>query len=259
MIKVKGHYNVADSVKETNSSATNQQFIVIVPAAGVGKRMLSACPKQYLLINNQSILSHTVNRLLSHPSISKVMLVLSESDDYFAQTSLSNHADIIRVTGGEERVDSVLNGLRAVDHTRYPWVLVHDAARPCVTHQDIDNLIEQCLLHNVGGLLAAPVVDTIKQSTSDNSIDKVSATVDRNYLWHALTPQMYKTEQLLSAINQAQTDGISITDESSAMEYAGLTSLLVSASRENIKITQPADLALASFYLQQQATQTKKG
>jgi len=245
-----------------NSEQSNDKFIVIVPAAGTGKRMLSTCPKQYLLINNESILSHTVNRLLSHAKISKVILALSENDDYFAQTSLINHPDIIRVAGGKDRVDSVLNGLRAISVKDSPWVLVHDAARPCVNHQDIDHLINQCLQHDVGGLLAAQVVDTIKQSAvqviDDNTtvntseVNKVSTTIDRNYLWQALTPQMYKTKELLNAINKAQTDGVAITDESSAIEYVGLTSLLVSASRENIKITRPEDLALATFYLEQQ-------
>ena len=125
-----------------------QQFIVIVPAAGVGKRMQANCPKQYLLINNESILSHTVMRLLSHPRVAQVILALSEHDQYFNESELAHHNDIIRVKGGAERVDSVLSGLQAVDRQKYPWVLVHDAARPCVSHEDIDNLINQCLSNN---------------------------------------------------------------------------------------------------------------
>ncbi len=230
----------------------NQQFIVIVPAAGVGKRMLAACPKQYLKINNESILVHTVNRLLSHEKVAKIILALSDDDDYFAQTALVNNPDVIRVSGGEERVDSVLSGLRAVDETIFEWVLVHDAARPCVSHHDIDLLIERCLRQNTGGLLAAPVVDTIKQSDNTTAALQVADTIDRSQLWHALTPQMYKTSELKQAIEQAQAQGLAITDESSAIEQAGLPSLLVSASRENIKITRPEDLALAAFYLQQQ-------
>ncbi len=234
----------------------NQQFIVIVPAAGVGKRMLASCPKQYLKINDETILVHTVNRLLSHKKIAKIILALSDDDDYFAQTTLVNNPDVIRVSGGKERVDSVLNGLCAVDETQFPWVLVHDAARPCVSHQDIEQLIEQCLTQNSGGLLAAQVVDTIKQSANSNSntstATKVSSTIDRSCLWHALTPQMYKTMELKSAIEQALARDMPITDESSAIELAGLPSLLVSSSRENIKITRPEDLALAAFYLKQQ-------
>jgi len=234
----------------------SQQFIVIVPAAGIGKRMLAPCPKQYLKINDEAILVHTINRLLSHKKITKIILALSDDDDYFAQTTLVNNPDVICVSGGEERVDSVFNGLCAVDEAEFPWVLVHDAARPCVSHQDIDLLIEQCLRQSSGGLLAAQVVDTIKQSESSSSsaisTAKVSSTIERSCLWHALTPQMYKTIELKSAIEQALCHNMSITDESSAIELANLPSLLVSSSRENIKITRPEDLALATFYLNQQ-------
>ena len=229
----------------------SQQFTVIVPAAGVGKRMLASCPKQYLTINNETILSHTVNRLLSHKNINKVILVLSDDDDYFAQTELAANSNVIRVSGGKERVDSVLNGLQATNESR--WVLVHDAARPCITHQDIDKLIEQCLSHNSGGILAAPVVDTMKRATADNADgERVSETVERSSMWHAFTPQMFKTRELKRAIKQAQREGLAITDESSAIEYVGLPSLLVLGRRDNIKITRPDDLALASFYLKQQ-------
>lgn len=234
-----------------NKTQDDKQFVVIVPAAGVGKRMLAACPKQYLKINNQSILTHTTNRLLSHPRIAKVILVLSADDEYFAQTDLADNINIVRVSGGKERVDSVLNGLHAIDVERYPWVLVHDAARPCITHGDIDKIIEECITSNCGGLLAAQVVDTMKQNSKIDS-NTVGCTIDRSNLWHAFTPQMYKTVELKQAIEQALEQGSVITDESSAIELAGLPSLLVSGRRDNIKITRPEDLALAAFYLDQQ-------
>ena len=229
----------------------NIQLTVIVPAAGVGKRMLTSCPKQYLTINNQSVLSHTVNRLLSHKNITKVILALSNNDEYFAKTSLADNPNVIRVSGGKERVDSVLSGLQVIDETQ--WVLVHDAARPCVTHEDIDKLIEQCLARNCGGLLAAPVVDTMKLA-SQREINETSVceTIERTHLWHAFTPQMFKSNELKQAIKQAQAKGMAITDESSAIESVGLTSQLVSGRRDNIKITRPEDLALASFYLEHQ-------
>lgn len=239
-------------------SPNHDQYIVIVPAAGVGKRMLANCPKQYLEINQHSILSHTVKRLLAHSKIAKVVLVLSDDDDYFNQTDLVNNENIIRVSGGEERVDSVLQGLYALNRTLNPWVLVHDAARPCVTHHDIDKLIDQCVTSGVGGLLAAPVTDTIKQCTSAQALENKITTIDRSQLWHALTPQMYKAADLTQAIEQAQHKGLPITDESSAIELAGLPSQLVSSSRENIKITRPEDLALAAFYLEQQAKINQK-
>lgn len=234
-----------------NQTQDDQLFVVIVPAAGVGKRMLASCPKQYLEINNQSILTHTTNRLLSHPKITKVIIVLNDEDEYFSQTELADNTNIIRVSGGKERVDSVLNGLQVIDVEEYPWILVHDAARPCITHEDIDKIIEQCITNNCGGLLAAQVVDTIKQSSHDD-LNTVGSTIDRSHLWHAFTPQMYKTVELRQAIEQAMEQDLEITDESSAIELAGLPSLLVLGRRDNIKITRPEDIVLATFYLDQQ-------
>lgn len=229
----------------------DKPFVAIVPAAGVGKRMLASCPKQYLEINNQSILTHTASLLLSHPKIAKVIIVLSDDDEYFTQTGLAENSNVIRVSGGKERVDSVLNGLHAIDDESYPWVLVHDAARPCVTHDDIDKLIDECLVNNCGGLLAAQVVDTMKQCNIEHP-NTVGSTIDRSNLWHAFTPQVYKTVELKQAIEQALEQGKEITDESSAIELAGLPSLLVLGRRDNIKITRPEDLVLATFYLDQQ-------
>mgnify|MGYP005986381487 CR=1 FL=1 len=239
--------------------AENQQFTVVVPAAGVGKRMLASCPKQYLTINDQTILSHTLNRLLSHKKIKKVVLVLSDDDDYFGETILAENPNIIRVSGGKERVDSVLSGLKIISDTE--WVLVHDAARPCITHGDIDKLIEQCLANNSGGLLAAPVVDTMKLAfkNNKNKAMQVCETIDRSSLWHAFTPQMFKVTELKQAIEQAQKKGLMITDESSAIESVGLPCLLISGRRDNIKITRPEDIVLAGFYLNQQKIEHNKG
>lgn len=229
-----------------------EHLIVVVPAAGVGKRMQAVCPKQYLLINEQSVLSHTVKRLLSHPKIDKVVLSLSADDQYFKETSLATNPQVIPVTGGKERVDSVLRGLKAVDEHSYPWVMVHDAARPCISHQDIDALIDSCQQYKVGGILATPVRDTMKRS-SQTGIKHVTATVDRTTLWHALTPQMYPTKQLIIAIESAQKNQQVLTDESSAIEYMGDKSLLIAASSDNIKITRQDDLALAEFILAKQS------
>jgi 2-C-methyl-D-erythritol 4-phosphate cytidylyltransferase len=232
----------------------NQQFIVIVPAAGVGKRMQAECPKQYLCINDETILSHTVMRLLTHPAISQVVLALGEDDQYFSESHLAHHKNIIRVNGGIERVDSVLSGLRAIDCSKYPWVLVHDAARPCVSHDDIDKLIHQCMEQDSGGILAVPVRDTMKRGVNiDGKLNSIESTVDREQLWHALTPQLYKTDELTLAIEQAIENVLIITDEASAIEQANLPSILVQGSSENIKITHPDDLALAQFYINKQA------
>jgi 2-C-methyl-D-erythritol 4-phosphate cytidylyltransferase len=239
--------------------ALSNQFIVVVPAAGVGKRMLANCPKQYLTIDNKTILEHTVERLLSHFLIGKVIIALGENDEYFPKTSLTNHTQVQTVIGGKERVNSVLAGLASIDTQAHSWVLVHDAARPCVTHYDISSLISHCLEKQVGGLLAAPVRDTMKRSnvsTLDNN--QVSSTVERENLWHALTPQMYKLTELKSAMVSGLTRNEALTDESSAIELANLPSLLVPASSENIKITHPDDLALATFFLSKQKQQTQE-
>lgn len=227
----------------------NSKLAVIVPAAGIGKRMQALQPKQYLIIEQQTVLEHTIERLLSHPKIAKIVIVISKGDNYFATTALPNLARVSTVFGGKDRVDSVRAGLKSINTEEFPWVLVHDAARPCVSHEDISALINKCTTANTGGLLATPIRDTIKRS---NDLGLVTETVDRQQLWHALTPQMYPTTILLKAIETALTDNITITDEASAIEYAGGESILVEGSDENLKITRPDDLHLAEFILTKQ-------
>ncbi|GAA6206062.1 2-C-methyl-D-erythritol 4-phosphate cytidylyltransferase [Thalassotalea sp. SU-HH00458] len=224
-------------------------LVVVVPAAGVGKRMKANCPKQYLKINQKSILEHTVSRLSSHPMIKKIIIALSHEDEYFSETRLSENSKVMVVDGGKERVDSVLAGLAVIDPHEFPWVLVHDAARPCLTLNDLNHLIEACLSNDKGGILASPVRDTMKQGC--NGV--IEQTIDRENLWHALTPQMYPTLQLKAAIERALSAQAIITDEASAIEFTGEVSQLISSSSENIKITQPDDLALAEFILNKQS------
>ena len=226
---------------------TVSSHIAIVPAAGVGSRMKADRPKQYLLIDGKVVLEHTVEKLLSHPKISKVVVAITEGDPYYPELSIANHPDVIRVVGGKERADSVLSGLNYVS-TQFSceWVLVHDAARPCVSLTDIDRLIDVCVSHPTGGILASPVRDTMKRANPAQDIDH---TVDREALWHALTPQMFKTQQLKRALDAALQQDIAITDEASALEWLGETPALVQGNASNLKITQPEDLALAEFYL----------
>lgn len=226
---------------------TVPSHIAIVPAAGVGSRMKADRPKQYLLIDGKAVLEHTVEKLLSHPNIAKVVVAVTEGDPYYPELSIARHPDVIRVAGGKERADSVLSGLNYVSaHLVSEWVLVHDAARPCVTLSDIDRLINACVEHPTGGILASPVRDTMKRA---NSVQNIDHTVDREALWHALTPQMFKTQPLKNALSDALQQGISITDEASALEWKGEAPALVQGNASNIKITQPEDLALAEFYL----------
>ncbi len=228
------------------SKTASPSLIAVIPAAGVGKRMLADRPKQYLTINQLTILEHTVNALLSHHLIAKVIISIGANDQYFTETTLAKHANVEVVIGGKDRVDSVLAGLKAINSKTYPWVLVHDAARPCLSMCDLNQLIAQCLQQQVGGILATPVKDTIKRGHSH-----IEQTIDRSQLWHALTPQMYPTEQLLSAIVLAQGQNKVMTDEASAIEFSGGRSMLINGRGDNIKITQPDDLGYAEFIINQ--------
>ncbi|WP_214000489.1 2-C-methyl-D-erythritol 4-phosphate cytidylyltransferase [Arsukibacterium sp.] len=223
----------------------------VIPAAGVGKRMQAAIPKQYLTLSDKTILEHSVGRITGHPQVAALWLALDKTDPYFAATPLATMA-IERVNGGAERVHSVLQALQQIDAQRYPWVLVHDAARPLIREADITLLISRCLQANQGGILACPVRDTMKRGRVCATGNLVTETVEREQLWHALTPQFFPTMQLRLAIQQALAAGVTITDEASAMEWAGQPVLLVEGQPDNIKITRPADLTLAACFLEQQ-------
>lgn len=225
---------------------------VVIPAAGSGQRMQADKPKQYLTLAGKTILEHTVQRLRQVPELGPVWLSLAQDDPYFSLTPLALQPDIHRVTGGRERADSVLAGLMAIDEKQYPWVLVHDAARPLVHVTDIQKLIQVCLDSGCGGILATPVRDTMKRSMGELENTQVLHTVERKELWHALTPQLFPTAQLRHTLQLALQQGAAITDEASALEWAGLPVLLVSGRADNIKITQSEDLQLARFYLEQQ-------
>lgn len=222
-------------------------FTVVVPAAGIGSRMGASCPKQYLPLAGKFLIEHTLERLLAHPRIEQVVVALAADDDFFQTLPVASHPRLMTTTGGCERADSVLNGLSLVESE---WVLVHDAARPCITHQDIDRLIHAGLAGD-GAILGSRVRDTMKRSDAAGYIQK---TVDRDQLWHALTPQFFRTTLLRDAIQQGQSQGLPITDEASAMELAGWRPLMVEGRADNIKVTRPEDLALAALFLSQQET-----
>ncbi|MCZ4338599.1 2-C-methyl-D-erythritol 4-phosphate cytidylyltransferase [Shewanella colwelliana] len=226
-----------------------EQIAAIVPAAGIGSRMGAEIPKQYLMLNGQPILGHTLDILLTHPRIERVIVALSPDDTYFEALAQSKHPKLERVIGGNERADSVLAGLSLVTGG---WALVHDAARPCLTSGDINKLItaaEQAPLVNdvpQGAILAMPVRDTMKRGNADGQI---MATVCREALWHALTPQLFPTLQLRDNLTNALAAGATITDEASAMEWAGMAPALVAGRGDNIKVTHPDDLRLAALFL----------
>lgn len=226
-------------------AATFPGVCAVVPAAGFGRRMQTECPKQYLSIGNKTILEHAVASLLAHPRVVRVIIAISDGDLRFQQLPLAHHPQITVVEGGAERADSVLAGLRAAGDAQ--WVLVHDAARPCLHQDDLANLLALSDTSRVGGILAAPVRDTMKRAEPGR--EAIAHTVDRNDLWHALTPQFFPRELLFDCLTRALNEGATITDEASALEYCGFHPQLVPGRADNIKVTRPEDLALAEFYL----------
>lgn len=227
----------------------------VVPAAGIGSRMGLDTPKQYAELNGKTILEHTLSRLMSHPRIEGVVVAISDQDTFWPALGLSFDKPLLVVEGGKERCHSVLNGLLQLEQQLSPddWVLVHDAARPCVRLADIDKLIAQLIDHPVGGILAAPVRDTMKRGNDQNDIVD---TVERENLWHALTPQMFRLGLLKSSLENALQNGIVVTDEASAIEANGQVPHLVEGCHDNIKVTRFEDLSLAQYYLTQQDDQT---
>jgi 2-C-methyl-D-erythritol 4-phosphate cytidylyltransferase len=201
-------------------------------------------------LKGRRVIEHSLARLLSHPGIAGVYLALSPEDAWWSQTQFAGHPAVHRVVGGRERCHSVLNALDALADraSDFDWVLVHDAARPCLRLTDIDQLFA-LEAHPVGALLGVPVRDTIKKADEMGSI---LHTVEREHLWHAFTPQMFRLGALRRALGEALREGRVVTDEASAMEFAGWHPQLVEGHADNIKITRPEDLLLAGFYLEQQ-------
>jgi len=231
-----------------NNTNENETYWAIVPAAGVGSRMQQAIPKQYLKIANKTVLDHTLEKLTSHDLIKGIAVAISKTDKYWPNHQSLNNKEIITAEGGAERFQSVFNALQALSDKckMTDWVLVHDAARPCLSINDLTKLILKVKDDDIGGLLAVPVRDTMKRA---NSYGKILHTSERQYLWHALTPQMFRYGMLLDALQSAINKNTIITDEASALEVQGFQPLLIEGSSNNIKITRPDDLALAEFYL----------
>jgi len=225
------------------------RYWAVVPAAGVGRRMGADRPKQYLRLAGRTVLEHTLARLLGHARIAGVVVVLAADDPYWDELGL-RHPRLQRATGGAERCHSVLGGLRCLQGqaAAQDWVLVHDAARPCLHPSDIDRLIDGVGAGDCGGLLGVPVSDTLKRCDSHG---RILDTVSREGLWRALTPQMFRLAQLSEILAQAVAEPQRITDEASAMELAGHRPRMIEGRADNIKITRPDDLRLAEIYLQQ--------
>ncbi len=246
----------------SSNVVSTPKFWSVVPAAGVGQRMAANVPKQYLSLAGKTIIEHSVGRLCAHPRIEGVCVVVSANDGWWPDLPIASAAGVMRADGGAERCHSVLNGLRALaghasrDASSSDWVLVHDAARPCIHADDIDALLAVADdVDAIGGILAHPVRDTMKRARPQGKRGTplaITTTVDRDQLWHAFTPQMFRLGLLEQALSDALANDILVTDEASAMEAAGFAPLLVEGRADNIKVTRPEDLALAEFYLSQQ-------
>ncbi|HET7764089.1 MAG TPA: 2-C-methyl-D-erythritol 4-phosphate cytidylyltransferase [Burkholderiales bacterium] len=226
------------------------RFFGLVPAAGSGSRFGVAGPKQYSLLAGQTMLRHAVERLLAAPQVEVVFVVLAPADTEFRRHDWSAFGERIAplYCGGASRRDSVLNGLVAAASAVDPndWMLVHDAARPCLGRAELLRLIDDAGRDEVGGILAVPVSDTLKRAGEEG---RILETEPRDHLWHAQTPQMFRHGMLLKALR----DALHVTDEAEAIEALGYRPKLVEGSTENLKITFASDLRVAEGILRSHA------
>ncbi len=217
-------------------------FWALIPAAGVGSRMAADRPKQYLEVAGKTIIEHSLACFLDHPQLLGVVVSLALDDPYWPHLACATESRLQRAEGGRERADSVLNGLLRLSELGArddDWVLVHDAARPNLARSDLDLLLAELAADPVGGLLAVPARDTLKRAGPDG---RVRETVDRATIWQAYTPQMFRLGELQRALADALLAGVAITDEASAMEWAGNAPRLIEGRADNLKVTRPEDL-----------------
>lgn len=228
---------------------------VVIPAAGLGQRMNSDTPKQYLLIHNKTILEHTLDCFSKHPQVAGIVVVLNEKDHFFTSLDLSSSTKSLHTTvGGDDRSDSVLQGLKFISDdlniSDNSWIMVHDAARPCLSKNDIDKLLAIRDEKSIGGILASPVRDTMKRVYQDEAKGScVLTTEPRDNLWHALTPQLFKVGSLKNALIYCKHEKIDVTDECSAMEFKGFKPEIVEGNPNNFKITYANDIEIAELLL----------
>lgn len=235
---------------------TRPKFWAVLPAAGVGRRMGREKPKQYLQLANRTIIERSLAPFCEHPLIAGIVVVIAPQDAHWPTLAAASHARIMTAPGGRERRHSVLSGIERLEGAAAAndWVLVHDAARPCVTSADLERLLGAVTDHPVGGILAAPINDTVKQAGAEREIQ---ATLPRERLWRALTPQMFRLGLLRDALVAAIAAGLAVTDEAQALENQGHRPLVVPGGAHNVKVSHAEDLPLAEFYLSQQAGKAK--
>lgn len=232
------------------ASNVEPRFFAVIPAAGTGSRFSAHDAKQYMPLLLSTVLERSAATLLQSNSLQQLVIAIHPEDTRAASLPQLQDARVRFVVGGQERCDSVLAALEDLQNiaTDNDWVLVHDAARPCLTTVALQYLLNDLSQDAVGGVLAVPAIDTLKQVADG----VVKNTLDRREIWQAQTPQMFRFGLLLAALQAAREKNLAVTDEASAMEAAGHRVKVVAGARSNIKITYPEDLALAAFYLQQE-------
>ncbi len=224
----------------------------LIAAAGRARRFGGPVPKPYLKIAGKTLLEHSLRALAAVPGVAGGVVVLAIGDRRFQRLPKPLRRRVVTVTGGATRARSVLNGLQALgDAAKGDWVLVHDAARPCLSRKEIDALVAACRRDPVGGLLAIPISDTVKQA---DEAGRSLGTLPRERLWRAQTPQMFRHGRLVQALTRALEAGIEATDEAAAIEGLGLKPRLIEGSPLNIKVTRPADLLLAQAAMRARRT-----
>ena len=230
------------SVLNKNQSSSKQPCWLIIPAAGVGQRVGSDIPKQYIKLNDKTIIERTLSIFINYARIKKIVVVLNQHDTIWSELTIANHPLILTTEGGDTRAHSVLNGLMMLrsQAQQDDWVMVHDAVRPYIKVELIDRLLSTINHHPVGGLLGMPVHDTLKQVNQQQQVEK---TMMRDNIWQAQTPQCFRFNHLLQALQTCLAKNIAITDESSAIEYLGLRPLMIKGHIDNVKITTTDDLA----------------
>ncbi|MCW5588454.1 MAG: 2-C-methyl-D-erythritol 4-phosphate cytidylyltransferase [Legionellales bacterium] len=224
-------------------------FWVIIPAAGLSARMQLDIPKQYLSICHYTILEHAANVFLNIPEVIQLMIAVHPDDERWKLTALATNPRCQFIVGGKHRAQSVLHALRALKNRANPedWVMVHDAARPCLQVASILKLLNHCQQENSGAILGLPVRETLKQVKNN----KIITTIDREQLWQAQTPQCFRYQELTLALEHAENNQLSVTDEAMAMELAGFKVGMIMGDANNIKITYPGDELLAQVYLKE--------
>lgn len=226
------------------------KYWAIMPAAGIGSRMESTMPKQYLKLAGKTIIEHSIDAILRLANLELLIVCISENDRRFSELPVTSDR-ITTELGGESRAQSVLNGVLALGGKARDddWVLVHDAARPCLQSEDLNRLLASLESDPVGGVLAVKANDTLKLSTTTGGQDRVAKTVDRSQIWLAQTPQMFRYGLLREALEHCKSEQLAVTDEASALEQIGHSVKLIRGSYHNIKVTTPDDRKLAQFLL----------